>query len=86
MQSVASAICDFSLLADGLVTQGGAVNDVPADGTAYGHRDALYYMQTYGIGLTGLNPKTRTFLNGINDNIRKAMPGVDFGAYAGYVE
>ncbi|KAH7102725.1 FAD-binding domain-containing protein [Auriculariales sp. MPI-PUGE-AT-0066] len=66
--------------------EGGAINDVPADATAYGHRDALYYIQTYGIGLTGLSSKTTAFLNGIDSLVRKAMPKVDFGAYAGYVD
>ncbi|EJD49067.1 FAD-binding domain-containing protein [Auricularia subglabra TFB-10046 SS5] len=66
--------------------EGGAINDVPADATAYGHRDTLFYIQTYGIGLLGLSQKTKNFLSGINDLIKSHMPNVDFGAYAGYVD
>ena len=43
-------------------------------------------MQSYAIGLGGLSPTTRNFLDGISNTIMKAMPGIDFGAYPGYVE
>ncbi|KZV97469.1 FAD-binding domain-containing protein [Exidia glandulosa HHB12029] len=66
--------------------EGGAINDVPLESTAYGHRDTLYYIQTYGIGIIQLSETTKNYLNGINDVIKAHMPGVDFGAYAGYVD
>ena len=66
--------------------EGGAINDVPPRATAYGHRDALYYIQTYIVGLPKVSQKSKAFLTGINDIIEAAMPGADLGAYAGYVD
>ena len=43
-------------------------------------------MQSYAIGLGDISQTTHNFLEGINDIIMKAMPGIDFGAYPGYVE
>ena len=43
-------------------------------------------MQSYAVGLLGLSQTTHNFLDGITDTIKKAMPGIDFGAYPGYVE
>lgn len=67
---------------------GGAVNDVPMGATAYAHRDALFYMQSYAIGLDfgHVSPKTKNFIRGIADIITRGMPSVDFGVYAGYVD
>lgn len=33
--------------------EGGAINDVASDATAYGHRDALFYHQSYAINMFG---------------------------------
>lgn len=67
--------------------EGGAINDVKQDATSYAHRDALFYLQSYAVGIPKLREKTRTFLRGFNDTIRDNMPGgYDFGAYAGYVD
>lgn len=68
--------------------EGGAVNDVPVDATAYAHRDALFYMQSYVIGLDWgrVSPTSKNFVRGIADTITGGMPGVDFGVYAGYVD
>lgn len=67
--------------------EGGAVNDVGMDETAYAHRDVLYYMQSYGVGLTKIQDTTKSFLNGLTDVFRENMSGgKDFGAYAGYVD
>jgi len=66
---------------------GGAVNDVAQDATSYAHRDALFYLQSYAVGLGGVSEKTRAFLTGINTTIKDGMPGSeDFGAYVGYVD
>ncbi|KAJ7221928.1 hypothetical protein C8J57DRAFT_1536494 [Mycena rebaudengoi] len=66
--------------------EGGAVNDVAPDATAYGHRDALFYMQTYAVGLTGLSDKIKTFVTTMSDIVTESVPNGQFGAYAGYVD
>jgi len=66
--------------------EGGATNDVPTDATAYVHRNTVFYLQSYAIGLDGVSETTHDFLDGITDTIMKAMPGIDFGAYPGYVD
>ena len=65
---------------------GGTVNEVPMGATAYAHRDALFYLQSYGIDVLGVNDTTRNFLRGINKTFKDGMPNADFGAYPGYVD
>ncbi|KAF2120747.1 hypothetical protein BDV96DRAFT_595167 [Lophiotrema nucula] len=67
--------------------EGGAINDVAADATAYGHRDALFYHQSYAVNLVGkVTPTIRSFLTGFNKIITDSLPGHNLGAYAGYVD
>lgn len=66
--------------------EAGAINDVPVDATAYPHRDTLYFLQSYGIGVGGVSDTTKDFLEGINDVITSGSPDAHFGAYAGYVD
>ena len=66
--------------------EGGRTNDIPREATAYAHRDALFYMQSYAVGIPRLRDKTRSFLRGVNETVKIGMPGSDFGAYAGYVD
>lgn len=66
--------------------EGGATNDVPMDATAYAHRDALYYIQTYALGIPHVSNKTKAFLTGINNLIQDSVPNAQLGAYAGYVD
>jgi FAD/FMN-containing dehydrogenase len=66
---------------------GGAINDVAQDATSYAHRDALFYLQSYAVGVGQVSDKTKAFLRGVNTTIKNGMPGgQDFGAYAGYVD
>jgi hypothetical protein len=59
---------------------------VPHDATAFAHRDTLFYLQAYAFSFTRLSDTSMAFVEGMLDTITNAMPGVDFGAYAGYVE
>ncbi|KAI1339409.1 FAD binding domain-containing protein [Xylariaceae sp. FL0016] len=66
--------------------EGGAVNDVHPGATAYSHRDALFYMQSYAVGMGWVTDTTRDFIRGLHSVITTGMPEVEFGAYAGYVD
>ncbi|KAH8829443.1 hypothetical protein DL96DRAFT_1668873 [Flagelloscypha sp. PMI_526] len=77
---------NFSILRIRAHQSGGATNDVPTDATAYAHRDTLFYIQTYAFGIGSLPDASRKYINDINALIEAGMPGVDFGAYAGYVD
>jgi hypothetical protein len=67
--------------------EGGATNDVPINATAYAHREAIMWMQSYAINLLGpVSNTTKKFLNGLNVVVASYHPGADFGAYPGYVD
>ncbi|KAJ5580639.1 hypothetical protein N7450_006940 [Penicillium hetheringtonii] len=68
--------------------EAGATNDVPMNATAYAHRDAFMWMQTYAINPLGsVSRETKNFLQGINDIILLSEgPSARFGAYPGYVD
>ena len=66
--------------------EGGAINDIPPAATAYGHRDTLFYIQTYIVGIPNVSQTAKNFLTKINQMIQDSMPDVDLGAYAGYVD
>jgi len=65
---------------------GGSINDVRTDATAYAHRNALYWMQSYAVTVGRVSQTTIDFLDGINNLIQTSSPGVGSGAYAGYVD
>ena len=70
---------------------GGAVNDVPANATAYAHRSALYYLQSYAVNPLGsVSNESKEFLKGLNkiikDGMAEAGETTDLGAYPGYVD
>ncbi|PVF96030.1 FAD-binding domain-containing protein [Serendipita vermifera] len=66
--------------------QAGKINDIPRDATAYARRDTLLYLQTYAVGIGKLSDTTKSFISGINQVIEESLPGIEFGAYAGYVD
>jgi hypothetical protein len=66
--------------------EGGATNDVAPDATGYGHRDALFYFQSYGIDIGKVSSTTRNFINGMNSVLQNSLSGHTLGAYAGYVD
>jgi hypothetical protein len=45
-----------------------------------------FYMQTYAVGVGALSAATGAFVTHMSDIVTGSMPGVQFGAYAGYVE
>lgn len=67
--------------------EGGATNDIPATGTAYGHRDALFYFQSYGVNVgRKVKDETRNFINGMHNVLTGSLKSHSLGAYAGYVD
>ncbi|KAG5985013.1 hypothetical protein E4U55_002120 [Claviceps digitariae] len=65
-------------------SEGGAINEVPADSTAYPHRDKLMMYQSYVVGLP-LHEKSKIFAESIHDIIQAGSPGA-VTRYAGYVD
>ncbi|EDU40250.1 GlcD FAD FMN-containing dehydrogenase [Pyrenophora tritici-repentis] len=67
--------------------EGGAISDVPTTETSYGHRDAIFFQQSYAINLLGrVKDDTHEFLNRVNSVIMESNPGGYWGAYPGYVD
>lgn len=65
----------------------GAISDVASDATSYGHRDALFFHQSYIVNLLGeVTQASRDFLDGINNLVSTALPNHPQGAYPGYVD
>ena len=66
--------------------EGGATNDHAMNATAYAHREAFMWMQSYAISLIGpVSSTTKAFLNGLSNVITSSRPG-SYGAYPGYVD
>lgn len=78
----------------GLNLYGGAgsrINAAPASASAYSHRSTLWVFQNYGsveggAGGGAFPAAIGTFLQGLGDAVRSAMPGVEFAAYSNYVD
>ncbi len=64
---------------------GGAVADVPMNGTAYAHRDKVLFYQSYAIGLPLLDT-TKDFLTSFHNKVLGAIPNTTYGTYPGYVD
>ncbi|KAL0061868.1 hypothetical protein AAF712_011310, partial [Marasmius tenuissimus] len=65
---------------------GGAINDVPLDATSYPHRDTLFFLQSYIVGIPKITDQNHQWLNDINGIIERSTPHANYGAYAGYVD
>ncbi|PLN80611.1 FAD-binding domain-containing protein [Aspergillus taichungensis] len=68
--------------------QGGAINDVPQNATAFAHRDTLIWLQSYAINLLGeVKQETFDFLDRFNDvTVAGNAASVPYEAYPGYVD
>jgi hypothetical protein len=66
--------------------QGGAINDIAPNATAFAHRDVLFYMQSYAVGIGGVSNTTMKFVTGLNKVVTESLGGKDLGAYAGYID
>jgi hypothetical protein len=66
--------------------EGGAISDVSQTATAYWHRDALYFMQSYVVSLTEpVSDVSKSFLAGLSLLVQNET-GADQSAYPGYVD
>ncbi|KXS99761.1 hypothetical protein AC579_412 [Pseudocercospora musae] len=66
---------------------GGAINQVSTDSSAYWHRDALVWLQSYVVNLSGpVKKSSKDFLNNLNRLVQQSTPTIDESAYAGYVD
>ncbi|KAK3903190.1 hypothetical protein C8A05DRAFT_43537 [Staphylotrichum tortipilum] len=63
---------------------GGAIGDVPANATAFAHRDKVLYYQSYAVGLPLLQA-SKDFITNFHLQVLEACPEA-FGTYPGYVD
>ncbi|OQE95548.1 hypothetical protein PENNAL_c0002G04903 [Penicillium nalgiovense] len=65
--------------------QGGYINDIPTNATAYAHRDVLIWLQSYTINLLGhVSQAQINFLNGLHKIVTNG--DLPITAYPGYVD
>ena len=66
--------------------EGGAINEIAANATAYGHRDTLFYLQTYAVNIGKVSDTTKKFVKSMDDILRSGFADRTLGSYAGYVD
>jgi hypothetical protein len=65
--------------------QGGYINDIPTNATAYAHRDVLIWLQSYTINLLGhVSQAQINFLDGLHKIVTNG--DLPIAAYPGYVD
>ncbi|KIW05866.1 uncharacterized protein PV09_03067 [Verruconis gallopava] len=66
---------------------GGAVNEVPVDATAFQHREATIYCQSYAISLGRVSDSSKEFIRTVNEIVESGIgSGKNNGIYPGYVD
>lgn len=65
---------------------GGAVRDVSASETAFYHRDASYFMFSFGRTSGDLTDTTVQFLDGLSEVLTSGQPDAYYGQYVGNVD
>lgn len=68
--------------------EGGAINDVPTNATAYAHRNKIMFYQSYAVDEFTLTELSRDFLTDFHDDLVALLPlnDTDRGTYPGYVD
>ena len=65
--------------------QGGRINDIPTNATAYAHRDVLIWLQSYTINILGhVSQAQINFLDGLHKIVTNG--DLPIAAYPGYVD
>ncbi|EME80362.1 uncharacterized protein MYCFIDRAFT_212045 [Pseudocercospora fijiensis CIRAD86] len=66
---------------------GGAINEFSTDSSAYWHRDALVWLQSYAVNLSGpVSKASRDFLTNLNALVMNSTKAIDESTYPGYVD
>ncbi|KAI1131750.1 hypothetical protein F5Y10DRAFT_285684 [Nemania abortiva] len=65
---------------------GGQISKVPAESTAYAHRDKFMFYQSYGVNVFSGAKETKNFLTGFHDKLLQTLPQRDHGTYPGFVD
>jgi hypothetical protein len=66
---------------------GGAINEVPKDATAFPHRAAAIYCQSYAISLGRVTDTSKEFIRTVNDTVSLGLgTKKETGIYPGYVD
>ncbi|KAK4460156.1 hypothetical protein QBC42DRAFT_230102 [Cladorrhinum samala] len=64
--------------------EGGVIEEIPTNSTAYAHRDKVMHYESYGVGFPLLQT-TRDFISDFHKQVLSLAPKA-FGTYPGYVD
>lgn len=65
---------------------GGQTATVPANATAFPHRDGIFVMLAYAATNGSVSATTTGFIDGLDTVIKSGNPSAYYGEYAGYVD